>query len=278
MSNQSNGLHPVDPYAAAFIAHVKSAFPHSNVGRRSQQQITEELPLAATVYAQSCKMMAQFYTDSSILWRKYADRFAHDELPTVPHDDDRYEDDRSVSCWEIGNYTLKVFPMDTDDHISFAIFDVEEPIFTFPLDRTIVHLFLPFSYHDDHIAECTLNDEIYWINGDQVIAAGVIDRVLQLDVITTNQGLIVPVVVMPFVYRFRPFAFEDAVEGDHRDAYLALNAERNSISTKSEKTWPSHCAHDADIPRVAVEIDRNLGLDIMIYIEDGKAEKLPCTE
>lgn len=271
MSNQSNGLHPVDPYAAAFIAHVKSAFPHSNVGRRSQQQITEKLPLAATVYAQSCKMMTQFYTDSPILWRKYADRFAHEKLATVPHD----EDDRSVSCWEIGDYTLKVFPTDTDDHISFAIFDVEEPIFTFPLDRTIVHLFLPFSYHDDHIAECTLNDEIYWINGDQVIAAGVIDRVLQLDVITTNHGLIVPVVVKPFVYRFKPFSLEDAIEGDHQDAYRALIAERNSTSMEPENTRPSLCAHDAEIPRVAVEIDRVLGFDIMGYIEDGNAEEMP---
>ena len=276
MSNkQSNAFTPFDPYAAAFIARVKSAFPYAEMGHRSHQNNTEELLVAAIAHDQSCKMMKQFYTDSPILWHEYADRFAHEELLNVAHDSDRYEHNRSTSCWEIGNYTLKVFPMHADDYNSFVIFDVEEPIFVSPLDRTVVHLLLPFSYHDEQVAECTLNDEIYWINGGHVIAAGVIDRVLQLDVIITNHGLIVPVVVKPFVYRFKPFALEDAIEENHQDAYRALIVERDSISMKPENTQPSLCAHDTKIPRVAVEIDKDLGFDIMVYIEDGNAEEMP---
>jgi hypothetical protein len=229
--------------------------------------------IAAKIREQSHEVIKQYHIDFAVLWQAYADRLAQEKLRATGQTFEFFYDDESrADCWGYDDYVLKVFPDDTPECISFAIFDVKDAVFAPPLDRTIVHLSLPFASPDAPVSECTLNDQIYWISGNQVVAAGVIDLVLYNDIIIGTGGLLVPVVVKPFICRFKPFAVADAIDEDHQDAYAAFVADRDSMDSKLKDISPAYLQDHAKTPRIAVEIDRLLGHDLLIYIDDRSSE------
>lgn len=240
------------------------------VSTQIEQGTTSDSSRAAKIRDQSWEIMKQYYIDRAVLWQAYANQPAHEELLATGQDTEYFDGQAGAQGWRYGDYELEVFPDDTDECISFAIFDAEEPAFTPPLDRTVVHLFLPFPSPDATVAECTRNDEIYWINGNQVVAAGIIEHVLYEDITISRDGLFVPVAVKPFAYRFKAFSVSDAIDDDNKDAYDAFVADRANANTKLKIIQPA--PRNAPIPRIAVEIDRLLGHDLLCYIDDRSRE------
>lgn len=230
--------------------------------------------IAAKIREQSLEVIKQYDIDRAALLQAYADWRAHAKLRATGEAIEYFDDDESRAeyCWGYGDYELKVFPDDTPECICFAIFDAEEAAFVPPLDLTIVHLYLPFPSPETHVSECTLNDEIYWINGNQVVAAGIIERVLYGDIILGTDGLFVPVVVKPFIYRFKPFFMSDAIDDDHQGAYLTFVSDRDAMGAKLKNIQPEPFKEYAKVPRIAVEIDWLLGHDLLCHIDDRSRE------
>lgn len=237
-----------------------------------EQSNTTDSSVAAQTRDQSWQVMKQYYIHRAVVWQAYADQPAHDELLATGQDSEYFDGQAGAQGWRYGDYELEVFPSDTAECISFAIFDVEETVFTPPLDRTMVHLFLPFPSPDATVAECTLNDEIYWINGNQVVAAGIIEHVLYDDITISRDGLFVPVAVKPFAYRFKAFSVSDAIDDDNKDAYDTFIADRASAATKLKTILPVCDKDNATFPRIAIEIDRLIGHDFLCYIDDRSRE------
>lgn len=200
--------------------------------------------------------------DHHNLWLTYADRSA----PAQPILGDG--DECETEYWTIGDCELSVIPIDGGEYYFWVIQDVEGPIFVSPLDKVVVYLLLPFGNEDRRNVQLTLQDEIYWISDGQVIAAGMIDQVLQELAIVTSEGLIVPLIVEPFLHRFKPFSLDKAIDEDNLEAYRKFLDSSAVENVTSEQVQTDLWEGQVRAPSLATELDRDLGIALLSYIDD----------
>jgi hypothetical protein len=249
--------------------------PQQKINMQFEVPATSASLLAAQISDQSWAMMKQHYDDRADLWHIFADQRADEDRRPASQDIKYFDGEAGAQGWKYRDIELQVSPNRNAKCIYDAIFDVEEPVFTPPLNRRIVHLYLPFPAPDSRVAECSLNDVIYWLNGNQVVAAGMVDCVLYDDIIITANALLVPVVAMPFIDRFKPFSMPDAIDEENQDDYHAFVADRES-ATSNLKNIQLFCPEDqAKTPCIAFETDSSLGHDLLNYIDDRCREAKP---
>lgn len=114
-------------------------------------------------------------------------------------------------------FALNIYPSDTDELISWAVPSGPELPFCAITDKAIVYLRVPVVAGSP--SDITMQDSIYWICDEIVVAAGVIEEVMHTDVIVNDDFLIVPVVAVPFIHRFKPFTLVEAAAYYMEDFY-----------------------------------------------------------
>lgn len=105
-------------------------------------------------------------------------------------------------------FALDIYPYDIDELISWSVPSGPESPFCSITDKAIVYLRI--QKEAGRASDVTMQDSIYWICDDIVVAAGEIEEVMHTDVIVEDDFLIVPVLVTPFRHRFKPFTLVEA--------------------------------------------------------------------
>lgn len=175
-------------------------------------------------------------------------------------------DEEGVPIWHIDDCSLMVVPSAMADHpYRWTVLEAPADVFRAPLNQTILYLFLPLSSFT-RIAELTLQDEVYWIDGSKVMAAGVIEQAMIGNAIVTEQALIVPVVVKPFAHRFIPFDMRDASYGNNTELYRAFESKPATACFRCQISQPGITREQ--MPPIAVQLNSVIGLDLLNYIDD----------
>lgn len=210
---------------------------------------------------QYAEMMNTHYQTHFKMLRNYSRPWLIGDISDEPDDYDE-----GAPVWRIGDCKLAVVPFGrTDRPYRWVLVDTPTVMFRAPLNRVIVYFSIPISVRD-RSAELTLEDEVYWIEDAKVMAAGMVDSVLHGNTIITDEALIVPVVVKPFIHQFVPFSMRDAGYGENIEHYEAFEAEHVAMDSGRQILLPGIPPEWK--PAIAIELDPVIGLDLLCYIDD----------
>lgn len=206
--------------------------------------------------------------DHASLYEKYAAAIPEDIDQTVKQKltkDDvsmrMFADAEKAERREYLNCSLTVHLDAGNDPQYFVVMGAPEKIFPLPLERKMLYIKLPF-WPCCREMSLSIGNTIYWLNGTVIHAAGVIEKVLLDDVIVAEDGLIVPVIAIPFTYRFTPFCFSPSItEEESIISYQFLNM---CIERHVEKYAPKI----REIPTLAFEMNTLVGVDIQQHIDN----------
>jgi hypothetical protein len=232
--------------------------------KNNQTQAGQDMTLAQ--YMQYIQMMNMHYQNHYKMLRCYTGLRPINTMFASPRLEPDDYDEEGVPMWQIGSCTLTVVPFGMTDHpYRWVVLDTPAPVFQAPLNKTIIYLSLPLTY-PTRSAELTLQDEVYWIIGCTVMAAGVVEHVIIEDVIVTEEALIIPVIVTPFVHRFSPFNMRDAGYGENIEEYDAFEAEH--VTPCFGRQMPLSSIPPERVPPVAIELDGVIAMDLLNYIDN----------
>lgn len=255
--------------ASFFIHPRKKKMPKPTANVAANTATNQQESIIEQRHAQNYVMLKRYTEERHQLWLALADRSLNIDLK--PFDRHNFYQDKGydgyATHWEGESFGLTVYPLDCDEYKSWAFFDTAVPAFTSPSDRAIVFLNLDFSYTGGSEVAFTMDDAFYWINGAEVKAAGTIDRVLHADVIVTADGMIIPIIVKPFMHHFKAFEVAAAVDEDHQDAYLEYLALREVIDAMRRSQRLALADQIDQLPVFPTEIKYPLSLDLLIHIE-----------
>ncbi|MFS2006428.1 hypothetical protein ACEN9F_22685 [Duganella sp. CT11-25] len=153
------------------------------------------------------------------------------------------------------DYTLLVYPQDDIQFKSWLLPFDQQP-FSPAQPNVIIYLHLPFDR--DAEVELTMNDNVFWVTDDQVMAAARIEAVLYEDIVLKDQGIIVPVIVESFLH-CRPFSFDS----------LRQYTKEMEILDDDEDIGEIKVAHEAPTQavRCATTIPFEIGYAVLSYID-----------
>jgi hypothetical protein len=154
-------------------------------------------------------------------------------------------------------YELDIFPESASEPYSWVVPSSPSTPFSLPTEKVIAYLRVPVCDHRP--AQITLDDDIFWVCGDLVVAAAQIDEVLYDDVIVKDEFLIVPVLTVPFRHRFKPFRLAAAGERYRWGGWDDEHVDLDDVLLLDDKN-PFSC--------LAREIPVQDGFAFLLYIED----------
>lgn len=162
------------------------------------------------------------------------------------------------------------------------------PIFASPLAKNIVYLELCSYYPDSRDFDIHMEeDTVFWLRGTELIAVGYIDEILYPDILVTDTGLIVPVVVTPDWRWQKPIDVMGTFDDDDHDDddfvemqdFLA-RADKEHAQDQTQRELIQDEPAMRPLPKIAIELESSLGnqfREVSDY-EHHKARVLAFTE
>lgn len=156
----------------------------------SDQLITSNNPaLLAAIMAQHKDRISQLKSKQTSTPIRKRDPI-HTEWATVSHPE----------------YTLLIYPSDDIQFTAWQLPASEQLPFSPEADAAIVYLFRPFVHGTE--VEITMNDNVHWVDGNRFVAAASVRGILYKDIMLSESGIIIPVIVEPFHHNCAPFSFD----------------------------------------------------------------------